>query len=664
VPRLLAAAACVLAAASSCKLIGSKPPPGFACERDGSCASGLTCCVDGFCRASCDAAGGGTAMGGVGGGTAGAGGGGNSCTPNVPCSGNPGAPCHVGRAQCSGSTASCVDAEAALDGTPCTGGVCSNGACAPCTPDSPCGTNVDRCTPGVLSCTPDGGAICVDSAGLRDAGATCGVDQVCTVDGACVACAQGAVCTTNPSACLAGKTDCAGGVVRCNDTSMKLAAGAGCGQNDVCDGDGGCVACTQSGPCASNPDPCKNGTLDCKSGSAVCRDGAPKSPGAVCSLNKVCSPTGTCIDCTEAASCATNPTACKLGVTSCLGGNPACVDTMTNRTAGASCGMNNVCDGDGGCLSCSPGAPCTGNPNVCKQGVTSCSTGRPVCMDGTQNASNGTQCAMGKTCNSGICGTCAGNSTCTGNPTPCKVGTQNCMGAMPTCDDSAQNVGPGVSCGPNQVCNGSGSCVSCTQGAACTGNPNPCKQGVVDCSTGAPTCTDGSDQALGTVCSAGFCSGGSCITCALGMPCSGNPTACDTGITARAGSTCVCSDGQVRPVGQVTGCTGNSTCNGSGGCVSCNGGCQPTNECQTGTVSCTDLSCVANGTKADLTTCTNGVCRGGSCCTGCWNGTACLAGTSKTACGMNGDACASCPGVCKPGISGTSCFAQVCETCL
>ena len=46
-----------------------------------------------------------------------------------------------------------------------------------------------------------------------------------------------------------------------------------------------------------------------------------------------------------------------------------CVDGG-NKSAGASCGTNMVCNGGRACVACTAGGPCTGNPSVCKNGVT------------------------------------------------------------------------------------------------------------------------------------------------------------------------------------------------------------------------------------------------------------------------------------------------------
>ena len=69
-------------ALSGCKVVDLDQIQIFGCGAQGACASGLTCCSDGMCRASCSGGtGGGTAMGGgggaMGGGTGMGGGGGD-----------------------------------------------------------------------------------------------------------------------------------------------------------------------------------------------------------------------------------------------------------------------------------------------------------------------------------------------------------------------------------------------------------------------------------------------------------------------------------------------------------------------------------------------------------------------------------------------------------
>jgi hypothetical protein len=166
-----------------------------------------------------------------------------------------------------------------------------------------------------------------------------------------------------------------------------------------------------------------------------------------------------------------------------------CVDGTTNKAAGTSCGTDKVCDGMGTCGACTPNQSCTGNPNPCFTGITSCTTGTMVCNNNTQKAT-------------------------------------------------------GTSCGTDKVCDSTGACVPCTANMACTDNPGHlCKVGVTSCTTGAVTCIDGANKSADTVCgapqscadnkltSAAMCDGmGNCtsmtIDCPAGSICNVAGTAC------------------------------------------------------------------------------------------------------------------------------------------
>src|SRR4029078_6938564 len=114
------------------------------------------------------------------------------------------------------------------------------------------------------------------------------------------------------------------------------------------------------------------------------------------------------------------------------------------------------------------------------------------------------------------------------------------------------NKAPGTSCGTNSVCNGSGVCVACTAGNACTTNPNQCKTGTTYCTTGAMTCIDGStNKGAGTSCGTDkVCDGsGTCGTCMANQSCAGNPNVCFTGITSCATGSMVCNDNTMKAAG-------------------------------------------------------------------------------------------------------------------
>jgi hypothetical protein len=148
--------------------------------------------------------------------------------------------------------------------------------------------------------------------------------------------------------------------------------------------------------------------------------------------------------------------------------------------------------------------------------------------------------------------------------------------------------------------------------------------------------------------SAQACGPNTCLGCCLatGVCAPGS----NDGQCGKSGAACTdcAASGKTCKQGVCTSCAGcisGGTCYsgtskskcGSGGaaCTSCSS----SNPCKTTT--CSGGACksadVSNGTS-----CPGGKCYSGACCTGCWNGTACLNGTSTSNCGDNGAACTSC----------------------
>jgi hypothetical protein len=220
-----------------------------------------------------------------------------------------------------------------------------------------------------------------------------------------------------------------------------------------------------------------------------------------------------------------------------------CVDGA-NKSNGTGCGTNMVCN-NGACVACTAGGACTGNPSICKNGVYSCSTGMQTCADGS-NKMGGTSCGTNMVCDgNGNCGLCTANQTCTGNPNPCYTGLTSCTTGTMVCNNNTPKAA-GTPCGTNLVCNGSGTCVSCTAGLSCTTNPSQCRNGVTSCSTGAQTCVDGGPKTDGTGCNDGNdCTYGE--YCSAGVCTGGNGTIC-----------------------YPTECQKTSRCDGSGGCITTN----------------------------------------------------------------------------------------------
>ncbi len=115
---------------------------------------------------------------------------------------------------------------------------------------------------------------------------------------------------------------------------------------------------------------------------------------------------------------------------------------------------------------------------------------------------------------------------------------------------------------------------------------------------------------------------------------------CTDGLCSATGS-----DGGARdagPAGDAGPCTG---CMLGGACVAgtnlsaCGTGgemCEDCGECG----ACRSGACM----PSDGSDCMDGagICRGGSCCTGCWDGTSCEVGNTGVACGANGGSCNTC----------------------
>ncbi|MFO0653289.1 MAG: MopE-related protein [Polyangiales bacterium] len=84
----------------------------------------------------------------------------------------------------------------------------------------------------------------------------------------------------------------------------------------------------------------------------------------------------------------------------------------------------------------------------------------------------------------------------------CRRGAISCDHPLtPVCVD----VGPlpvGTACGVRQVCDGSGACVACDEGATCDLG-NACQFGRISCATGSPVCERVRDRPAGTTCAFG-----------------------------------------------------------------------------------------------------------------------------------------------------------------
>jgi hypothetical protein len=322
---------------------------------------------------------------------------------------------------------------------------------------------------------------------------------------------------------------CGNGMVLMSDVN----AGMSCGPNNqVCDGQGNCVGCTMSNPCA-DPGACKS--VACTMNKCVVSNDPAETPctagGTVCDGN------GNCVGCVSATDCtsgncqngmcglAINGHTCTMS-SQCQSGHcrdgfccnggctntcMACSNALTGQMNGqcnpiqsgkqapngqcaqATCGNDGNCDGNGGCEQVPAGtmcamAACVGNsfhpPEVCTGGMCPTGTAMPcapyVCTtSGCPNTCTmKSQCSSGNTCLPG--GTCgpplANGSPCT-DPSQCTnpwcYGTPKVCQANSCMDGVTDGGETDVDCGGATACPRCGSGAHCTQGSDCSnGNCN------------------------------------------------------------------------------------------------------------------------------------------------------------------------------------------------
>ncbi len=194
----------------------------------------------------------------------------------------------------------------------------------------------------------------------------------------------------------------------------------------------------------------------------------------------------------------------------------------------------------------------------------------------------------------------------------------------------------------------------------------------VDCLTCNPTYSTGSwsaaadgvsctDEGIG--CTTDSCKGGKCAhaletgKCLIQGKCYSSGAINPANSCLSCAPTSATSTWSGMPYG--TACPSDSqscttdVCNGSGKCSHYlkSGNCLIAGQCYASGIENPNNSCqlcdpnkstTSWTARADLTTCTGGKCKGGSCCQGCISGSVCMSGSGDAACGSGGGSCISC----------------------
>jgi hypothetical protein len=504
---------------------------------------------------------------------------------------------------------------------------------------------------GAAKVCDDKNACTQDSCGIQTG--LCSYDPLPLDGKACDA--DGTNCTEN-DACKSGK--CTPGSnakagTSCND-------GLFCTANDVCNGQGGCVAgpakgcedgntCTQDS-CAEAAGGCVNAKLPA---GAACND------GKFCTLGEVCDAAGTCgsgkaLDCStgcaaglcnealgkcdgaakpDGSLCDADGDACTVG-DACKSG--ACLaGSKTPCDDGKACTVD-ACDAKTGKCVFDPapnnGKPCDADGNVCTAGDAcqadgTCKAG-PNAQDGSA-CTDGNACTIGDGCAVGACKPgnakgCDDANPCTTDA--CDLATGNCthvaLGVGGACDD-------GLFCTTGEICDAAGKCGGgkakvCGEGGCILGTCDETKKACVgqQLPDGTLCNADSNGCTKNDYCQAGQCIAGAPVNCFVpGDACntySCGSTGADTyqcnSKAAKAGT--ACDDLLFCTVGDA--CDGNGICK-SGTARDCTG---KDGACATGTCDETLNECVAKN-KADGTVCSLGnpctsgdSCKGGFCVAG------------------------------------------------
>jgi|GEM_PF-1556285 len=482
----------------------------------------------------------------------------------------------------------------------------------------------------------------------------------CTTD-ACITNSCQFTAVPSGTVCVGGTCDATGTCVTCVDTGVGV-VDSGCGAPDeVCDESGAtgpvCVTCEDNEPSGSVDFGCALPLPVCNivAGSlpicVECTDTLDCAAGLTCDTT-----TNTCVECVTSADCTggqvcdpTSNTCVECAVDSdCDDSNECTTDSCVVGVcqnaylpAGTSCNTDDVCDGDGICITCLDDNPGTLPTDI----DTGCNTAEPFCEEQGGTSVNvckeclqDTDCPNGEVCSpSGTCGPqCTQDSDCTNPLLPfCELGSGTCVECLVdgSCDDGNECTTDACvtfSCINTQVAAGT----SCT-GGVCDGTSGLCTLcvdlgvGVVDAGCGAP------DEVCGTDATT---SAATCLPCEDNQPVGVTDFGC-------GGDSPVCLEAAgVNPV--CVECTVDAECDGgevcdptSNTCVECtkNTDCALGQVCDPTSNTCTE--CVVDGDCDDGNDCTTGACNAGTCSyTAVPSGTTCTGGNCDNA------------GICQPCI--------------